>query len=102
MKLLLLSLVISAYGTIVPKGNKRLDYGYDECVDIDPKCDSYLDFCDQENIQLLCKVTCQIGECKTTTTKTTTTTTTTSTTTSTTTTTTASTTSTTKHNYTAY
>ena len=39
----------------------------DICVDIDPRCDSYSEFCHQENIQLLCPNTCQLGDCKSTT-----------------------------------
>ena len=55
------------------------------CDNIDPRCEDYKDMCDQDNIKLLCPLTCEVDGCKTTTTSTTTTTKTTTTTTTTTT-----------------
>merc|ERR1711935_974648 len=37
------------------------------CVDVDPRCDTYTEFCEQDNIKLLCPLTCQVDGCKTTT-----------------------------------
>ena len=41
------------------------------CADIDPRCDTYTNFCHQDNIRLLCPSTCQVDGCTTTTTSTT-------------------------------
>ena len=45
-----------------------------DCLDMDPRCDTYTEFCQQDNIKLLCPLTCQVDGCKTTTSSTTSTT----------------------------